>query len=139
MRVYFFMNFRNFGWFCKIKYTQNFILNSICRKKYTVIMQKKFIFLENRYTKRKKICTKRVGSFSCFLESIATGFPLWLSCLSVDLDRKIIQISLDSSVFFLFFFLLGWKLLTRNFQNFAFRKNKYSQNTRLGKINIWKN
>ena len=54
-------------------------------------------------------------------QSIATVFPLWPAPLSFDLDRNNSQISLNSTVFFLFFF--------RSFQKLAIRKNKYSRNT----------
>ena len=40
LREYFFTTFANFGWFHKIKYTQNFLLNGIFKNRYTLSVQK---------------------------------------------------------------------------------------------------
>ena len=92
--------FAKFGWFCKIKYTRNFLLNGIRENKYTPNMHKIHIS-RNKYTKRKYWLIR------LFLESITTAFPSWPVCLSVDLDKSS-QMSLGSIAFFLFFCLWGW-------------------------------
>ena len=50
-----------------------------------------------------------------FLESINKNSFSIVTCLSIDLDRKISRISLDSTAFFLFFFFIGLKLITSKF------------------------
>ena len=55
-------------------------------------------------------------------QSITTVFPSLPACLSVDLDKSICRMSLDSTVFFSFFshFLsIREKLYSRNFLHFG--------------------
>ena len=47
------MNFVNFARFHKIKYTQSFPLNGICKKKYALSMEK-ITFPETKYTKNMR-------------------------------------------------------------------------------------
>ena len=53
-----YMLFANFGRFCKIKYKQNFLLNSICENKYTLNKDAQNLYF-TKY-KKKKICTKLI-------------------------------------------------------------------------------
>ena len=76
----------------------------------------------------KKYVQKTLVSSAFFWnQSIATVLPLWPACLSVDLDRKINRISLDSSLF-LILFSLGLKFINLKFSKISICKNKYSRN-----------
>ena len=64
-------------------------------------------YVKNSYFMKintKKLHVQKMFVSSTFLESGTTDFPSWPACLSVDLDRKISHISLDSTVFVVNFF-----------------------------------
>ena len=51
-RVHIFANFANFGRFCKIEYTQNFLLNNISKIEYTPNMPKIHILRKQIHEKK---------------------------------------------------------------------------------------
>ena len=61
-----YMLFANFGGFCKIKYKQNFLLNSICENKYTLNKDAQNLYF-TKYKKKKNM--HKINSAK-FLESI---------------------------------------------------------------------
>ena len=93
-----YMFFANFGRFRKIKCTQNFLLNSIHKKKYTLKMQKIHISQNTQKSVHKINSAK-------FLEpmnnrSIINQYKSWPACFSIDLDRSSSRISFNLAVFF---------------------------------------
>ena len=117
----FFTNFVNYGQFHKIKWTQKFILNSICKDRYTLSMQK--IHFSRKYIqKKKKKKLKKCWLIQLFPESINNNSCSIVTCLSCCLSRY-------NCLFILFSLRLIYKLEIFKHLPFAICKNKYSQNT----------
>ena len=127
----FFTNFVNYGQFHKIKCTQKFILNSICKDRYTLSMQK--IHFSRKYIqKKKKKKLKKCWLIQLFPESINNNGCSIVTCLSCCLSRY-------NCLFILF--SLRLKFINSKFSNtchlpfakintrkilFLVRKNKYT-------------
>ena len=94
-RVYIF--FAHFGWFRNIKSTQNVLLNGIRENKYTLNMHKIHI---SRNARKKYAQNSAKFLESINNRSIINQYKSWPACFSVDLDRNISRISLNSAVFF---------------------------------------
>ena len=87
------------------------------------------IHISQKWTYKKIYAQKMlINSDFFYNRSVTTVFPLWPACPPVDLDRHVNQMSLDSTVFFLFFFFGDKIYKLKIFKNLPLAKNRYSQN-----------